>query len=131
MGATKGALLGGVSSGLLGVGLYFLGKLAGATFIPKDPASAGMAVLEPFMPLVIAIIASLVASGVFALLVKFAPSRAWPSFLGIAAVVFVFEGVMSLLVFADVPTVVTLEIMHVPVALGIMFGIRRGGFPQS
>ena len=60
-GAAQGSLLGGFGVGILCTGIYFIGKAAGASYIPRDPAALGSEVLAPFMPLVISSTAAVVA----------------------------------------------------------------------
>jgi hypothetical protein len=129
-GAAKGSLLGGFGAGILCTGIYFIGQAAGASYVPRDPAALGSEVLAPYMPLVISVSAAVVAFVVLALLARFAREKAWPVFLGISLLVFLLEAVLSILTFGDLATIITLEIMHVPVALGIILGIHRFGIQK-
>lgn len=129
-GAAQGSLLGGFGVGILCTGIYFIGKAAGASYIPRDPAALGSEVLAPFMPLVISSTAAVVAFVVLALLARFAREKAWRVFLGISVLVFLLEGVLSILTFGDLATIITLEIMHIPVALGIILGIHKFGIHE-
>ena len=131
-GVAKGALLGGVGAGVLCVALYFVGAAIGADFKPKDPAMmGGMAVLPPFQPMINCIIAAVVSIGLVALLSKIAPAKAWNIYVGVAVLVFVLELFAPFWAFADMKTIVILELMHVPAALGVVLGIRRFGFPKA
>ena len=130
-GAAKGAGIGGVSAGVIGVALYFAFAAMGANFRPKDPAAmGGLEVLPFFQPVVVCLIATAVAIGVVALLSKVTPDKAWTAFLGVAAVVFAGEGYAPFWAFDDAMTIAALETMHVPATLGIVggiwyFGVRR------
>ena len=131
-GVAKGALLGGVAAGAICVALYFVGAAIGADFKPKDPAMmGGMTVLPPFQPMINCIIAAVVSIGLVALLSKIAPAKAWNIYVGVAVLVFVLELFAPFWAFADMKTILTLELMHVPAALGVVLGIRRFGFPKD
>lgn len=128
--AAKGAAIGGLAAGFIGVGIYFVASAMGATFKPRDPAAmGGLELLPPFQPLVICIIATVVALGLLTGLVKFAGDKAWPIFLGFAALAFLGEAYAPFWAFTDMKTIVALEIMHLPATIGILGGIhmaRRG-----
>ena len=127
-GVAKGALLGGVGAGVLCVVLYFIGAALGADFKPKDPAMmGGLQVLPPFQPMINCLIAATVSIGLLALLNKVATSKAWTIYLGVAAVVFIAEIFAPFWAFADMKTIVVLELMHFPAAIGVVFGIYRFG----
>ena len=127
-GVAQGAILGGVGAGVVCVGLYFVGLAIGATFVPRDPAMiGGMAVMPPYPPFISCVMAAIAAIGLMALLKKVAGAKAWPIFLGVAAVVFLIQVYMPFRAFADMKTVLILEVMHFVPALGIIGGIRRFG----
>ena len=131
-GVAKGALLGGVAAGAVCTALYFVGVAIGADFKPKDPAMmGGMAVLPPFQPMINCIIAGVISIGLVALLSKIAPAKAWNIYVGVAVVVFGLELLPPFFAFADLKTIIILELMHVPAALGVVLGIRRFGFPKA
>jgi hypothetical protein len=131
-GAAKGAFIGGAAAGLLNVGVYFVAAAMGADFKPKDPAAmGGMAVLPPFQPMVNCLIAAAISVGVVALLGKVAKSKAWTIYLVISALVFLAEGYAPFWAFADLKTIVALELMHVPAALFIIGGIARMGLGKG
>ena len=131
-GAAKGALLGGVAAGVLCVVLYFIGAAMGADFKPKDPAMmGGMQVLPPFQPMINCLIAAVVSIGLLALLDKVASSKAWTIYLGVAALVFIGEIFAPFWAFADMKTIVVLELMHFPAAIGVVFGIYRFGISKA
>jgi hypothetical protein len=128
-GVARGALLGGLAAGVVCVILYFVGAAIGADFRPKDPvAMGGMTVLPPFQPMINCVIAAVVSIGVMALLKKVAPAKAWNIYLGIAVVVFIGELFAPFWAFADLKTIVILELMHVPPTVLIVGGIRKFGF---
>jgi len=127
-GVARGALLGGVGAGVVCVVLYFIGASMGADFKPKDPAMmGGLQVLPPFQPMINCLIAAVVSIGLLALLNKVAASKAWTIYLGVAAVVFIGEIFAPFWAFADLKTIVVLELMHFPAAIGVVFGIYRFG----
>jgi hypothetical protein len=77
-GAAKGALLGGLAAGVVGVALFFVGEALGATYAPKDPAAmGGLERLFAAQPLLNCVMAAVVSIGVVAALTKLAPARAW------------------------------------------------------
>lgn len=128
-GVAKGALLGGVGAGVVCIALYFVGAAIGADFKPKDPAAmGGLEVLPPFQPMINCVMAAVVSIIVVAILKKVAPAKAWNIYVGIAVLVFLVELYMPFWAFADLKTIVTLELMHVPPSLAIVLGIKKFGF---
>lgn len=131
-GVAKGALLGGLGAAVICIGLYFIGAAIGADFKPKDPASmGGVEVMPPYQPLVPCLMAAVVSIIVVAILKKVAPAKAWNIYLGIAVLVFLLEIYLPFTAFADLKTILTLEAMHVPASLGIVFGIKKFGFVSA
>ncbi|MBL8916661.1 MAG: hypothetical protein JNM17_38525 [Archangium sp.] len=65
--------------------------------------------------------AAVVSIIVVAILKKVAPAKAWSIYVGIAVVAFLIELNMPFWAFADMKTVLTLEAMHVPPSLAIVF----------
>lgn len=128
-GAAIGALVGGVSAGVLNTVVYFVANSMGADFKPRN--TERMAVLPFSQPMIICLIAAVVSIGLLALLKKFAPARAWTIYLGIAAVVFLIEVYMPVWAFADMKTILALELMHVPATIGIIGGIYKMGLSRS
>lgn len=123
----KGALIGGVAAGILDVGLYFVGKASGATYLIVQQGSAPVTV-PPFQPMVNCVMGALVAAALMSALVKFTGESAWKIFINVAGVVFALFFALPLLMLpGDTLSIVFLEIMHVPAAIGIMGGIRRFG----
>ncbi len=127
-GVSKGALLGGVIAGAIGIVLYFVGSAIGADFKPMRPEEMGMTVLPPFQPMVICLIAAVVSIGVMFALKKVAPAKAWSVYLAVAVFVFLVELYLPFWAFADMKTILTLELMHLPPTLLIVGGIKRFGF---
>ncbi|MBL8915109.1 MAG: hypothetical protein JNM17_30675 [Archangium sp.] len=128
-GVAKGALLGGLGAGVVGIALYFVGAALGADFKLKDPASmGGVEVMPPYQPLVPCLMAAVASIIVVAILKKVAPARAWNIYVGIAVVVFLLELYFPFTAFADLKTILTLEVMHIPASLGIVLGIKKFGF---
>ena len=122
----KGALLGGVASGVLNVVLFYVGDAIGATYAPIDPAAmGGLERLLPVQPLLNCLIAAVISIGVLAVLAKVAPAKAWTIYLGVAVVVFLGELYAPFWAFADLKTIVMLELMHIPATVGIVGGIHR------
>jgi len=127
-GAIKGALIGGVAAGVLNVGLYFVGAAMGADYKPKTPETlGGLEVLPAFQPLLICLIAAVASSVLLAILTKVAPTKAWPLYLAASVVVFLLEFYAPFWAFADMTTIVVLEVMHVPATIGIVGGIYALG----
>lgn len=58
-------------------------------------------------------------------------AKAWTIYLAVAVVVFLAEFYAPFWAFADMKTIVTLELMHLPAALGVMGGIYRFGVNKS
>ena len=120
----KGALAGGVAAGAFDVALFFLGAAIGADYKTKDPAAmGGLEHLFFFQPMMNCIIAAVVSIGVIAVLNKLAPAKAWSIYLVIAAVVFLGEAYAPFWAFAQMKTIVIIEIMHIPAPVGIVGGI--------
>ena len=91
----------------------------------------GMTVLPPFQPMVNCVLAAVVSIGVVTALKKFAPAKAWSIYLGVAVFVFLVELYMPFWAFADMKTILTLELMHVPPTLLIVGGIKKFGFKAA
>ena len=88
----------------------------------------GVAVLPPFQPMINCVLAAVVSILVMAVLKRVAPAKAWNIYLGIAVVVFVGQLYPPFWAFADMKTIVILELMHIPPTLFIVGGIRKFGF---
>lgn len=127
-GAIKGALIGGVAAGVVNVGLYFVGAALGADYKPKDPAAlGGLEVLPAFQPLLICVIAAVASCVFLAIASKVTPTKAWPLYLVASVVVFLLEFYAPFWAFADMTTIVMLEIMHLPATIGIVGGVYAMG----
>lgn len=118
-----GGIGGSALGGVVNILLYFVGQAAGATYVPND--TSVFPVLPWFQGMIISVLAGVVASLLFALLQKIAKTRAWTIFLVIAAVVFLVYIIFPFRMFTDGMTIAVLQAMHVPTALGILWGIRR------
>jgi hypothetical protein len=123
-GAFVGSILGGAIASVINIGLYFVGQAIGANYIPND--TSAFAVLGFQQAVVIGMIAAVMGFLVFAALTKIAKDKAWPAFLAISALVFAVEIYFPFASFADGKTILILELMHVPVAVLIVLGIRKG-----
>jgi len=127
-GIFKGALVGGIAAGTLNIGLFFVGKAAGAKFLLTEPGSAELAPIPPYQPMVNCVMGAIVAAAVMAGLAKVAGKKAWTVFVGVAAAVFLLFFTFPIKMLpGDTLSIVFLEIMHVPAAIGIMVGIWRFG----
>jgi hypothetical protein len=127
-GIFKGALIGGIAAGVLNIGLFFVGKAAGAKFLLTEPGSAELIPIPPYQPMVNSVMAAIVAAAVMAGLAKVAGEKAWKIFLGVAAAVFLLFFTFPIKMLpGDTLSIAFLEIMHVPTAIGIMGGIWRYG----
>ncbi len=123
----RGALIGGIAAGILDLGLYFVGKASGASFLVVQKGSVPRSI-PPFMPVANCVLGALVAAAVLTGLVKFFGERAWWLFTMVAAVVFVIFFTLPITTLpGDTRSIAFLELMHIPATLGIVGGIWRFG----
>jgi hypothetical protein len=127
----KGALSGGVLAGVLNVGLFFAAKASGAKLV-MTPKSGPPMPIPPFMPMVNCVMGAVVAAAVLTGLVKLLGERAFRVFLGVAALVFIGYAALPVMALGgDTTSIVFLELMHVPAAIGIVGGIWRAHRAES
>jgi hypothetical protein len=127
-GIFRGALIGGIAAGVLNIGLFFVGKAAGAKFLLTQPGSPELVPIPPYQPMVNCVLGAVVAAAVMTGLTKVAGKKAWSVFVGVAAAVFLLFFTFPIKMLpGDTLSIVFLEIMHVPAAIGIMVGIWRFG----
>jgi hypothetical protein len=124
VGIFKGALIGGIAAGVLNIGLFFVGKAAGAKFLLTQSGSAELAPIPPYQPMVNCVMGAIVAAAIMTGLTRVAGDKAWSVFVGVAAAVFLLFFTFPIKMLpGDTLSIVFLEIMHVPAAIGIMGGI--------
>ncbi len=123
--AFKGAMIGGAAAGVVNLSIFFAFGAAGAAYMMDQ---GGQPMKIPLvMPFASTMMAALAASGVLAALLKFAPQKAWTVFLGVSVLVFLAYGALPVMALdaGDTLGIVSLELMHVVAALGIVGGMRR------
>jgi len=125
-GIFTGAIAGGVIAGVVNTVLYFLGGALGAEYMMIPPGGTVAEAIPGFMPFMMSVMPAVLLAVVVAGVIKIAPAHAPKVFVGLLGLGFLLMAPGPVMqIKDDLPALVTLELMHVVVAVLLFLAVRK------